>query len=548
MGMRKAMECLAPYCVRKFSSGERGNCFECGRALTLGGLVFGRRTFSDQDYSDYTHLECTFNPTAVQNHVVHAAMGLSESFSVVTIETGLGPFEKGRIYQHFNDPKTHIEDPSFLLGVRLNGQWQPAKQQPFRLEYKGALEPIVQCHMCSVPISEEFDVRVGALVGNTDRYSKWCHLRCWKMPFELTGIVGRSFQRLQHDRQFSEAVAIDDRLMNNDCGRVYAHLMTASNHLPPPPAAPPPPLVLRVEPRVVVVAARPRVAASSGADEGVESDHTVVDPAEAAETEQCDMDRVDGVQELEAGSTQLEEPSPVIPQFTNQLLSPGGTQLPSVRHSPDPFDNHSMEEPSAHLECQFTNPPVRHSPDPYDNHSMGDSSAPPFFEATSSPTSSQRMMPTTPTTTRVDRVFPPDAFAHFLWSKRFVLSGTFSKFATASDIDTLEEGKSRVCDAIQNMGGFVTKKITSDTTALIVGAAPGRSKVDAANNRGIPILSLDGLREVARGISLQDARRAPPVLHYSGGFTGNKRSRDGPSDPSGPSHPLFSGRPPRGRL
>jgi len=253
------------------------------------------------------------------------------------------------------------------------------------------------------------------------------------------------------------------------------------------------------------------------------------------------------LQQREAGSTLREEQSPVIPQFTNQLLSPGGTQLPSVRRSPDPNDNHSMEEPSAHLECQFTNPPVRHSPDPYENHSMGDSSAPPFFEATSSPTSSQRM-PTTPTTTRVDRVFPADAFAHFLWSKRFVLSGTFSKFATASDIDTLEEGKSRVCDAIQNMGGFVTKKITSDTTALIVGAAPGRSKVDAANNRGIPILSLDGLREVARGISLQDARRAPPVLHYSGGFTGNKRSRDGPSDPSGPSHPLFSGRPPRGRL
>ena len=64
-------------------------------------------------------------------------------------------------------------------------------------------------------------------------------------------------------------------------------------------------------------------AALSGADEGVESDHTVVDPTEAAETEQCEVDRVDGVQELEAGSTQLEEPSPVIPQFTNQLLVGG---------------------------------------------------------------------------------------------------------------------------------------------------------------------------------------------------------------------------------
>lgn len=252
------MSCLAPFCVRKFPQGKQAACLECTRTLTPGGLVVGRRAASDQEYSEYVHLECSYNPTAVQNAVVRAVMGISESFDIVTIEAGLGAFEKGRIYQHFNDPKTHTEDPSFLLGVRPCGSSQYTKQA-FRIEYKGASAAIVQCGVCSAPISEDFDVRVGARVGDFDHYFHWCHLRCWKVPFELTGMVARSFQRLQQDREFGAAVAIDDRLMNMDAGRVYAHLMTSSNHLPAPPPEPPSAL-FAVEPRLVVLPARVRVA------------------------------------------------------------------------------------------------------------------------------------------------------------------------------------------------------------------------------------------------------------------------------------------------
>lgn len=581
------MSCLAPFCVRKFPQGKQAACLECTRTLTPGGLVVGRRAASDQEYSEYVHLECSYNPTAVQNAVVRAVMGISESFDIVTIEAGLGAFEKGRIYQHFNDPKTHTEDPSFLLGVRPCGSSQYTKQA-FRIEYKGASAAIVQCGVCSAPISEDFDVRVGARVGDFDHYFHWCHLRCWKVPFELTGIVDRSFQRLQQDREFAAAVAIDDRLMNMDAGRVYAHLMTSSNHLPAPPPAPPPALSA-VQPRLVVLPARLRVAPAlvaradavgtcsptmtsgnhlpappmvdvqaietdavseslgdipevvqgedafegpMGSDDvdqvnEAASDCTVADAEpdaysdvvdattpDPADTESCVMDRIESARDLDVGSTQVDA-SPVLPQFDMQVLPSGGTQVDSPPPAISPA----------------------YSPDDNANHSMEDSSMQQFFGATSSPSLSQPCMPPTPTTRNVEHVFPLGTSTKFMWSKQFVLSGTFTDFANAFDRNTVNEGKARVHSAIQALGSCVTKRITSETTALVIGLTPGITKVKEANNRGVPILTLDGLRELASGVPFQDVKHAPPTTHYSDGYSAYKRARSEPSDTSNTTPP-----------
>ena len=70
-----------------------------------------------------------------------------------------------------------------------------------------------------------------------------------------------------------------------------------------------------------------------------------------------------------------------------------------------------------------------------------------------------------------------DTSALPLAGKSYIISGTIEGF-----------GREEAEDALKNRGATVTKSVTKTTTALIVGAKPGQSKLDKAAKLGIPTL------------------------------------------------------------
>lgn len=102
-----------------------------------------------------------------------------------------------------------------------------------------------------------------------------------------------------------------------------------------------------------------------------------------------------------------------------------------------------------------------------------------------------------------------------LGGKTFVISGVFP--LESSRRVGLEEGKDVVKDLVAKHGGRVTGSISKKTDYLIVGDAPGVSKVRGARDIDIPVIGLKGLAAV-----LQDKEPQPAEIgEFSVGFEGN---------------------------
>ena len=90
-------------------------------------------------------------------------------------------------------------------------------------------------------------------------------------------------------------------------------------------------------------------------------------------------------------------------------------------------------------------------------------------------------------------------------------------------------GKNALKTAIEAFGGRVTSALSKKTTLLVVGTAPGASKVDAAaNSPNCQLVDLDGLCQIMRGAPVADVP-PPAIASFSRGFGGNAKSKAGPS-------------------
>ena len=58
-------------------------------------------------------------------------------------------------------------------------------------------------------------------------------------------------------------------------------------------------------------------------------------------------------------------------------------------------------------------------------------------------------------------------------------------------------GREEAEEALRARGATITKSVTKNTTALIVGEKPGQSKLDKATKLGIPVLGIEDFRRLA---------------------------------------------------
>ena len=65
-----------------------------------------------------------------------------------------------------------------------------------------------------------------------------------------------------------------------------------------------------------------------------------------------------------------------------------------------------------------------------------------------------------------------------LAGRSYIISGTLSDL-----------GREEAEEKLRERGATVTKSVTRDTTALIAGAKPGKSKLDKAAKLGVPVLT-----------------------------------------------------------
>jgi hypothetical protein len=117
--------------------------------------------------------------------------------------------------------------------------------------------------------------------------------------------------------------------------------------------------------------------------------------------------------------------------------------------------------------------------------------------------------------------------------KIFVLSGTFAELGGGSGLNL---GKGRAEAMIRSCGGQVRSAVSGKTDFVLVGNEPGRTKVNEARKRSVPLIGLDALQQVKAGqTSLENARReavaSPPRIdRFSPGFprrwkNGRRRQR-----------------------
>ena len=72
-----------------------------------------------------------------------------------------------------------------------------------------------------------------------------------------------------------------------------------------------------------------------------------------------------------------------------------------------------------------------------------------------------------------------------LAGKSYIISGTLEGYDR-------EEAE----DLLRNLGATVTSSVTKNTTALILGEKPGKSKLEKAEKLGIPTINADGFKEL----------------------------------------------------
>jgi hypothetical protein len=116
-----------------------------------------------------------------------------------------------------------------------------------------------------------------------------------------------------------------------------------------------------------------------------------------------------------------------------------------------------------------------------------------------------------------------DQSAGALGGKIFVLSGTFAELGGGSGLNL---GKDRAAAMIRSSGGQVRSAVSGKTDFVLVGNEPGRTKVNQARKRSVPMIDLEALQQVMVGqTSLESARRVavaspPRIKRFSPGFQG----------------------------
>jgi BRCT domain type II-containing protein len=84
-----------------------------------------------------------------------------------------------------------------------------------------------------------------------------------------------------------------------------------------------------------------------------------------------------------------------------------------------------------------------------------------------------------------------------------VLTGVFPEVGGGGGLNL---GKARVTAMIASFGGRVTSAVSGVTDLLVVGKAPGTSKVRKARARNIQLLDLSSLVDVIEGSSVANSR------------------------------------------
>ena len=98
----------------------------------------------------------------------------------------------------------------------------------------------------------------------------------------------------------------------------------------------------------------------------------------------------------------------------------------------------------------------------------------------------------------------------------FVLTGTFPEVGGGSGLNL---GKDRCIQMLESFGGRVMGSVSGKTSYLVVGKAPGASKVSAAHAKGVRTIDVMGLKRVLEtpGAALEDAPAAV-IGEFSAGF------------------------------
>jgi BRCT domain type II-containing protein len=124
------------------------------------------------------------------------------------------------------------------------------------------------------------------------------------------------------------------------------------------------------------------------------------------------------------------------------------------------------------------------------------------------------------------------ARAGALLGTTFVLTGLFPELGGGLGLDM---GKDRAKALIESFGGRVTSAVSGTTTHLLVGREPGASKVGKAQDRGLPLLDLKGLKDTLDGaIATLAAAPAPSITSFSAGYQTKRQHFLGDRDSSGP--------------
>ena len=116
----------------------------------------------------------------------------------------------------------------------------------------------------------------------------------------------------------------------------------------------------------------------------------------------------------------------------------------------------------------------------------------------------------------VPRAPPPaDAIPNCLQGKTVVMSGTFEGGLGVG----LSAGKDDLREELESFGARVTGSVSKKTHILVVGAAPGASKVKKARDLGVQVIDEDGLKALLRGET--DLPEAKIEGGLSAGFRGS---------------------------
>ena len=110
------------------------------------------------------------------------------------------------------------------------------------------------------------------------------------------------------------------------------------------------------------------------------------------------------------------------------------------------------------------------------------------------------------------------AIVNVLEKKTFVLTGVFPEVGGGAGLNL---GKDRVKAMIESFGGRVTSGVSGKTNYVVVGKAPGMSKVSQAHGRGIPLVDLRALqtRILGQAETLEEAAGpGPRIESYSAGY------------------------------